>query len=109
MQGIRRHEQERRVAPIDGRERPRVRPGGRRDQPALQDPAHGDEEGRSAFDDELEAQEEAGGGAGHRLQETADGMGMPEDRLELRGQLVKESVKPDSQDKVGLDHVDVRA
>lgn len=112
MQGIRRLEQERRVAPIDSRERPRVRPGGRRDQPHLQDPLTQDEQGHR-FQEELEAFEQAGAEVRDKahpvLEPAEETLKMPEDRLELHGRQVVEDEKADvSTQEEGVRHVDVR-
>lgn len=107
MQGIRRQEQERRVAPIDGRERPRVRPGGRRDQPDQRDPLSADEQGRS-FEEELAAREEAGDSFHPSVEQPLDPLVMPEDRLELHGRPVPVTTPETPAEGVGPGHVDVR-
>jgi|GEM_PF-2532220 len=109
MQGIRRQDQERRVAPIDGRDRPRIRPGGRRDQPDAHDPLSPDEHATPSFAEELASQEAESQAPRQVQEEGGEGLGMPEDTLELHGQVVKEQAPTLGTDpKATPFHVDVR-
>jgi hypothetical protein len=86
MNSIRPPEPERRVAPIDGGSRTRVKAGMRREQP--QDWLE-ERDGREEFAEELARQEEQGGGEGVR-EATPDGPPrddrlVPQDRVEIAG------------------------
>ncbi|MDP2360245.1 MAG: hypothetical protein Q8O14_05780 [bacterium] len=87
MNTIRRQETERRVAPIDGGQRPRVRQGIRREAPADQErpPVDGRESRR--FEEELARQQEEADRAGPAMEPpVAEAAPLePVDRLDIRG------------------------
>lgn len=111
MQGVRRQDQERRVAPIDGRDRPRIRPGGRRDQPDAHDLLSPEDHATPSFAEELAAQEqeEESQASRHEREESGEGLGMPVDTLELHGRVVKEQAPAaGNAPEAAPFHVDVR-
>lgn len=91
MNVIRRQESERRVAPIEPGQRPRVRPGGRHEQPGEQEGAVAGWSGGD-FAAELERQQEESrqeeGRAGTPEDpevEEREPLALPEDRVEIHG------------------------
>jgi hypothetical protein len=96
MDAVRRQEQERRVAPIDAGQRPRVRPGGRREQPGAEE---------EDFAGELARREREEGRAFRQAPEEAPPAG--EDTVEIHGRELAEPApeppRPDGR------HVDLKA
>jgi hypothetical protein len=115
MNVIRRQDTERRVAPIDSTQRPRVRPGGRRELPEDQDhPVEEWAEGDFAGELARRQAEGEGGPRRERREEEAPAPAAPEDRVEIHGREVPpgeaaqegESVPPSAEEK--RRHLDIR-
>ena len=100
MNTVRRHEQERRVAPIDAGQRPRVRPGGRREPTEIEERPARREDG--SFAGELARQEEGGAS---RPAEDEHAPSTPVDRVEIHGLTVP--VEPPSGPDV-TPHLDLK-